>query len=149
MKKSLSIMAILFTVGSLAFISNVSAGRGQMGPGHTPGVSCRQQGTVDPKLHQQFMDESEGLRTALQEKRAAYFEMMRAESPDKATAQQLWSEMFDLQTQIRAKAAALGITPMGPGCEVGPPCDGMGPDGEGRPPCNGMGPRGCNCQKAQ
>lgn len=141
MKKSLSLIAIIITAGSLAFISNVSAERGHMGPGpgpaHTSGATCRQQGTVDPQLHQQFMDESEGLRTALHEKRAAYFAMMREESPDKAQAQQLWSEMFDLHTQIRAKATALGITPMGPDAE------------EDRPPCNGMGPRGCNCQKAQ
>jgi len=143
MKKSLSLMAIIVTItaGSLAFIANVSAEGGHMGtgpgPAHATGAACRQQGTVDPKLHQQFMDESEGLRSALHEKRAAYFEMMRGESPDKTLAQQLWSEMFDLQTQIRAKATALGITP-------------MGPDGdEDRPPCDGMGPRGCKCQKAQ
>lgn len=135
MKKTLSLIAILLTFGSLAVIQNVRAGGGQTGtgPGFTPGANCRQQATVDPQTHQQFMDATEGLRTELLAKRSAYFALMNGPAPDKEEAGQIWSEMFDLQTQIRAKAAEFGITPMGPG---------LGGPGPG----NGLGTPRCNCR---
>ena len=135
MKKTLSLIAIIVAFGSLAAMQNVSAGGAQMAhePGFTPGVSCRQQSTVDPQIHQQFMDATEMLRTELLAKRSAYFELMNSTAPDKAEAQQIWSEMSDLQTQIRAKATELGITPMGPG---------LGGPGPG----NGIATPRCNCQ---
>ena len=135
MKKTLSLIAIIVAFECLAAIQNVSAGGEQMAhePGFAPGVSCRQQSTVDPQIHQQFMDATETLRTELLAKRSAYFELMNSTAPDKAEAQQIWSEMFDLQTQIRAKAIELGITPMGPGVE-------------GHGPCNSMSATRCNCQ---
>lgn len=136
MKKTLSLLALIVTFGSLAVIQNVSAGRDHMelDAGLTTGAHCRQQATVDPKVHQQFLDETEGLRTELLTKKGAYAELMNSPAPDKQAAQQIWSEMFDLQTQIRAKALDLGITP-------------MGPEGDCFEPCKGMANPRCNCSK--
>jgi Spy/CpxP family protein refolding chaperone len=138
MKKTLSLVVILLAFSSLAVNQNVWAGQGQMAPesGFPSGANCRQQPTVDPKIHQQFMEATEGLRGELMVKRSAYVELMNSATPDKETAQQMWSEMFDLQTQIRVKATELGVSPM----EL---CI------EGPGPCNGTGTPRCKCQNSK
>ena len=132
------VVAAFFTLtlaGEIMAAGTQAQDRTKSTPGFPSGINCRQQSTVDPQTHQEFMDATEGLRTELLAKRSAYFELMNSTSPAKEEAQQIWSEMFDLQTQIRAKATELGITPMG-----GP---GFGSSG----PCNGTGTHCSNCQK--
>ena len=137
MKKTLSLIASTLAFGILPFTQSVGAGQGQIasGPACPSPVNCRLQSTVAPQTHQQFMDATEGLRNELLVKRDVYFEIINSSTPDKEAAQQIWSEMFDLQTQIRAKAAELGVTPIGPS---------LG----GQVPCNGMNTPRCNCRNA-
>ena len=137
MKKTMTVLAIALTVGVLGY-QIADAGPGRWGGGFGPGY-CNGYGTDASATSQEwqtFQDETADLRKQLFEKRNEYFSMMNGENVDKDAAQALWSDIFDLQKQIREKAEAAGIDPQ----------EGFGPRG-GRRGYAWNGPRGgyfCN-----
>ena len=137
MKKTITTLALSLTLGlAISQISEAGWGKGLgNGPGSCGSPSCAQSTTADNEAFQEFLAETETLRTDLFEKRSEYFEIMRSGDVDKDEAQVVWSEMFDLKKQIQEKATALGIEP-GAGGRGG--CGG-GPAANASPDCNGSG----------
>lgn len=106
MKKALSILAIVLTLGALGYqVANAGPGR-DWGPGNSNGPAFN---TATGEKWQAFKNDTADLRKQLREKRRAYFKLMQGDKVDKKAAEALWSDMFDLRTQIRAKAAAAGL----------------------------------------
>lgn len=104
MKKALSILAIALTFGALSYqIAKAGPGRG-WGPGNGPAVTA-----ANSEKWQAFKADTADLRKQLGEKRRAYFNLMKGDKVDKTAAEALWSDMFDLRAQIKAKAAADGL----------------------------------------
>ena len=139
MTRRIATIALTLTLG-LAAAPFAVAGWGHgpgPGAGHvmSPGVNCPTAQAVDDETRQQFFDDTEDLRQQLFEKRSAYFQLMSQANPDKDEAEALWSEIFDLQQEIQAKAAEYGMTPgLGRGgCGGGPAGCPQGGGGCGRP----------------
>lgn len=100
------------------------------GPANCPNANG---GAVDQAAldaRQKFFEESAPLREKLFAKRGEYQELLRQENVDKDKANALWSEIFDLQTELRQLASDRGL-----------PQAGFGP---GPGSCNGSGP-GAGC----
>jgi Spy/CpxP family protein refolding chaperone len=112
MKKTMTALAIALTLGVIGSqIANAGPGRGWRGgwgPGRCNAPYCNTEGS---EKWQAFRKDTADLRRQLSEKRAEYFDLMNGENIDKHAAQSLWSEMFDLKSQIREKAKAAGIDP--------------------------------------
>ena len=132
MKKTLTALAIALTVVVIGYqIADAGPGRGWRGCNGPYGAY----NSAPSQEWQTFQDDTADLRKQLHEKRAEYVAVMNGDNVDKDAAQALWSEMFDLKSQIREKAVAAGINPedgFGPGRGRGP--------GRGEYTCNG--PRG-------
>lgn len=143
MKKTLVTLALAMAVG-LAGINMAEArwGGGGYGPGQggCNGPRGGQFSAEDQEARQEFFNETKELRTQLREKQAAYFEEMNKETPDKDAANAIWSEIFDLQSQIQAKAAEAGIER---GLGRGPGFGGRGANS----PCGGPGSYDCYSQQ--
>jgi Spy/CpxP family protein refolding chaperone len=122
-KATVFIMAITF--GIIAFHQLATAGPGQRGgygggwgcggPGGYDGPGCEYNRQGLDKESQQawemFYNDTAELREQLYAKRAEYHNVLNQENVDKDLAAQLWSEIFDLQTQIREKAITAGVKP--------------------------------------
>jgi Spy/CpxP family protein refolding chaperone len=106
MKKALSILAIALTLGVFSYqAANAGPGRG-WGPCNCNGPHAN---TEKSENWQAFKKDTTDLRQQLREKRRAYFSLMNGEKVDKKKAETLWSDMFDLRAQIKAKAMAAGL----------------------------------------
>lgn len=116
MNKRLTAITLAAVLG--IFVSHAAYARWAGGPGtgngYGPGScgNCNKMAVVDSEAKRAFLEETATMRTELVEKRSAYFALMNnSETPDKEEAQLLWSEMFDLQQQIQAKAIEAGMDP--------------------------------------
>lgn len=140
MKKTILSLALAVAVG-LAGINMAEArwGGGGYGPGQggCNGPRGGQFSAVDQEARQEFFNETTELRAQLRDKQAAYFEEMNKENPDKEVANAIWSETFDLQAQIQAKAAEVGFTGG----------NGRGPGYDGNTLCGGPGSYNCYNQQ--
>ena len=106
MKKTMTALAIALTVGVLGY-QIADAGPGHWGGGGGPGGCNGPYGASNAAPSQEwqtFRDDTADLRKQLREKRTEYHTLMNGENVDKDAAQALWSEMFDLQKQIRDKS---------------------------------------------
>ena len=156
MKKTLTVLA-LTTIMALGAISPALAGWwgrgwgwGESGSGTgNCGGPCYTQDldAGNDKARQDFLEESRDLRQQLFDRKEAYFELMGQENPDKEAAAAIWSEIFDLQNQLRKMADEAGVGPAqgrggdrgyGPADCGGPGC-GYGPRGGRGRGCNGPG----------
>lgn len=106
MKKTIMTLALIVAVG-ITGINMAEAGWGGCnGPG---GWNSDTSFTYEDM--EKFHDDTADLRKQMFEKRNEYYEAMNQETPDKERAQQIWSEMFDLQNAMHAKALANGMMP--------------------------------------
>lgn len=138
MKKIIAAVAVVATVGLFGsqFALAQRGMGGGMGPGMGPG-NCWQTGTPGANAQvmdettlatrQAFLDATTDLRREMAGKRAEMRAIMNSASPDEARAGKLAEEMFDLRTQIQAKATETGW---------------KGGFGGGGYWCNGYGPGG-------
>ncbi len=127
MKKALSILAIALTFGAINYqvaIAGPGWGGGR-GPGNCNGPYAT---TENSEKWQAFKEDTADLRQQLRENRRAYFTLMNSDKVDKNAAETLWSDMFDLRAQIKAKATAAGLQL---------PPRGFGRHNRGRHGCNG------------
>lgn len=133
MKKILATTALAVILG-VATYQMATAGPGWRGGCNGPGAAwCENAGTADQatiEARQKFFDESASLRETLHTKRAEYRDLLSQETVDKDKASALWSEIFDLQAELKQMAVDSGM-PAGTG----------GP-GFGRGGCNGPGAAG-------
>jgi len=78
---------------------------------------------VDPEKRDAFLKETESQRREMATLRGEYQALLARENPDPKQAGELHARMFDLRSQIHAKAAQAGIGGgygMGPGYGHGP-----------------------------
>jgi hypothetical protein len=134
------VLGLVTALTLITYTYNAEAGgcgRGCGGGGCNSGFSQQAPTPEELQAQENFFNDTAALREQLFEKRAEYFDVLSQDNPDKDLAAQIWSEMFDLQTQLREKAAEAGIeTGFGPG--PGPRGCGQGcggPQGDGAP-CN-------------
>ena len=116
MKKLITAIALTAAIGLFSHSASARWGQGPgngNGGGFGPGScgNCDQSSTVDAEARQTFYEETEGLRDQLRTLRIEYFSLVNSEDADKDLAQDLWSQMFDLQQQIQAKATEAGLDP--------------------------------------
>lgn len=110
MKKTLITLGLVLAVGFLG----LNSAKAQWGGGYGPGA-CNGPGNFTGETSsayediEQFHNDTAELRKQIFEKRSEYFEVMSQETPDKVLAGQIWSEMFDLQNEMRTKAAEAGM----------------------------------------
>lgn len=111
MKKLILAIALALLVGITGFkVAEAGwGGRANCGSGPCNSSGCNNNSAVDQEAYDKFHEETIELRTRLMEKRSEYFAALNEDHPDKEYAAQLWSEMFDLQEQLRDKAEAVGI----------------------------------------
>ena len=74
----------------------------------------------DSADRQKFYSETDEIRNQLFELRQQYAETLDSDPVDKEKAEELWSQIFDLQTEIRTMAREKGIVLGGPGYCLGP-----------------------------
>ncbi|MBU0673587.1 MAG: periplasmic heavy metal sensor [Proteobacteria bacterium] len=125
MKKSIAVLTAIAVFG-LVGVQAATAGRGFGGNGFCNG-DCQsgEYTSEDFQKREQFRTDTTELRRQLFEKRGEYAQILDQENPDKDAAAQLWSEIFDLESQLRQQADAAGIENFGKG------------QGRGRGGCNG------------
>ena len=108
MKKTILAAALVMAVGFAGY--NVAqAGFGPGGCNGPGGWGAENGPTVTYEEMEQFHNDTSELRRQLFEKRAEYFEVVNQEDPDKELAKTLWSEMYDLQSEMHQKAEAAGM----------------------------------------
>ncbi len=145
MKKVLVAAALFVSLGMVG-IQQVDA-RGPGGCGG-PGDCWKSRGgaavqTMDEetlKKHEAFRAETTELRKEMAVKRAQMRALMHSENPDDGKAGDIAGQLFDLRTQMHAKADAAGLEGFGPGYGRG--CDGPGDCFRGKG--GGQGGRGCD-----
>lgn len=120
----LTLAAVLaFTAFSYQYVAaGPFSGRG---PGYGcggPGCGGNALNKEDFAAREKFYDDTRETRKKLFELRQEYGETLNAEPVDKARAEEIWSQMFDLQTDLRKQAEEQGVT-------LGGPRDCLGPDG--------------------
>ena len=112
MKKTIVTLALALAVG-FAGINMAEArwGGGGYGPGQggCNGPRGGQFSEEEQEARQEFFHDTKELRDQLRDKQAAYFDEMNKDDADKDIAGEIWSEIFELQSQIQAKAAEAGI----------------------------------------
>ena len=122
MKKLILTLAAVIAVGVLSYqVADANpytrgGGYGCGGPGYGRSVGNNE----NFEAREKFYTETKEIRKQLFEKRGEYAEVLNTDPVDKAQAQELWSEIFDLQTQIRKLAADQDIFVGGPGYCLGP-----------------------------
>ena len=121
--KKVTVFALIITFGFFALQQLATAGPGwggggwgccggpggNDGPGH--GYNRQAPDKEAQQAWEEFYNDTEELREQLYTKRAEYYDVLNQENVDKELAAQLWSEIFDIQTQIREQAATAGIKP--------------------------------------
>ena len=135
------VLSLVMALTIVTYTYNAEAGncgRGCGGGAQCNNGSSAQAPTAEElQAQENFFNDTAALREQLFEKRTEYFSVLSQENPDKDLAAQIWSEMIDLQTQMREKAAEAGIEPAfgrGPGPRgCGNGCG--NPQGDGAP-CN-------------
>ncbi len=142
MKKAIAALALAATIGLFGF-QQAEAQRGSMGWGGGPAAAdCFRGGNIEAmdaetkKTYNAFMEETYDLRKEMFSLREQMRALRFADSPDQQAIDEVADKMFDIRSQIQAKADELGWQG-GPG--IG--CDGSGP-GNGMGCGKGMG-RGC------
>ncbi len=103
-------------LGLILFAAPVFAGPGAMGFGGDgmmgrPGMMSGQD-KPDPdeaRLITRFREDTKALRREMMVKRMRMRALMRAEAPDDVKVGKLAGELFDLQDQLRKKAAKAGV----------------------------------------
>lgn len=140
MKKSILTLALAATIGLAGFQladARPFGGYGMMA-GYCDGPNCVAQGTLDEEALQAreaFYEATQELRRAIQSKQAQLQAAINA--GDEARAQTLSEEVFDLRSQMRARAGEAGIAR---GDRFGS-CGGPGLGGRGGYGGRGAGPR--------
>jgi|GEM_PF-1194336 len=110
MKKLVTAIGLAAAIGIISQSVEARWGNGPgTGSGHGPCGNCDQNSPVDAEARHSFFDETQELRTQLREKRSEYFALLNRDNVDKDEAQTIWSDMFDLQQQLQAKAAEAGL----------------------------------------
>lgn len=138
MRKVIAATALAVLLG-VATYQMADAGPGWRGACGGPGTAwCDNGGSNDGsadqatiEARQKFFEESATLRASLHAKRAEYRDLLAQGTVDKDKASALWSEIFDLQTELKQMAADNGM-PASPGFSRG----------FGRGGCNGPGGAG-------
>jgi len=122
MKTLILTLAVVLTFGTLSYqIADADpyAGRGYGygcgGNGGGPAFSKQ-----DFAAREKFYDETREIRKQLFELRQQYAETLNTDPVDKTRAEELWSQIFDLQTEIRKLATEKEIFLGGPGYCLGP-----------------------------
>lgn len=142
MKKLLVAAALIASLGMVG-IQQVAA-RGPGGCGgpqdcwqNRGGAAVQTMDAETLKKHDAFRAETTVLRKEMAVKRAQMRALMHSENPDEAKAGDIAARLFDLRTQMQAKADQAGLQGFGPGYGRG--CDGSGGgQGYGRG-CDGPG----------
>ncbi len=115
MKKAIVALALIAAVGFAGANAAearwgggwMMGGAGGNGPGYCNGPGSS--GNQDYEAIKNFQNETTELREQIFEKRQEYAEILRQENPDKELAKQIWSELFDLQNEMREKALTAGL----------------------------------------
>jgi hypothetical protein len=123
MKTLILTLAAVLVFGTLSYQyadARPFGGRGGFGPGCggcANGPALSDQDLAD---REKFYEETEPIRRQLFELRQQYAETLDSDPVDKDKAEELWSQIFDLQTEIRTMAKEQGIVLGGPGYCLGP-----------------------------
>lgn len=124
MKKFILTVAAAISIGTLSY-QIADANPYARGNGYGCGVPGYGQSALNKEgfdAREKFYEESKEIRKELFEKRSEYAEILNADPVDKGQAQEVWSEIFDLQAQIRKLAAEQDVF-------VGDPNYCLGPNG--------------------
>lgn len=153
MKKTLTFVLLSLVLGVTISTPALASWWGRW-PGFAPGncgnpCACRDQDADLDQARRDFRSESRELRQQLHDRKEAYRELMGQDAPNKAAAAQLWSEIFDLQTELQQMATTAGLAgDRRPGRDADPASGavvasrcGNGPRGNGGRGCGG--PLGC------
>jgi hypothetical protein len=124
MKKLILVMAAIVALGTLTYrIAGADPYQGGGGYGYGcngPGYGWKAPDKVSFEAREKFYEATKDLRKQLYEARTDYAEVMAADPVDKTRAQELWSEIFDLEKQIRTLAAEQDVFIGGAGFCLGP-----------------------------
>ncbi len=107
MKKTIVTLALVVAIG---FTGISLAQAAFFGPG-----ACNGPGGLNGKSSftyedmEKFHNDNAELRRELFEKRTEYYKAINQETPDKALAKTLWSEIYDLQNEMHEKALKTGM----------------------------------------
>ena len=150
MKPLILTLAAVLAFGTLSYqIADAGPGSGRgyggcgngpsSGRGYTPDYGGCDGGPAfneqDSAAREKFFADTSEIRKQLFELRQQYAETLNSDPVDKAAAEELWSQIFDLQTEIRKMAEENGITPGGPGYCRGP--EGYNEEGADKSSFNG------------
>ncbi|HBH28643.1 MAG TPA: hypothetical protein DDX99_07330 [Desulfofustis sp.] len=111
MKKQLIITLLVIGLSGAGLSQAIARGNygGQGGPG------CMQRDPAVVEKLDAFFQENAELRKQMAMKRTEYKAVMSADNPDPAVAAALAGELFDLRTDLRAKADEAGVAQYLPG----------------------------------
>ena len=120
--KKVTVFALIITFGIIAVHQLATAGPGWGGRGWGCGGSGgsgdpgygynRQAPDKEAQLAwEKFYNDIAELREQLYAKRSEYYDAVNRENVDKELAARLWSEIFDIQTQIHEQATTAGLKP--------------------------------------
>lgn len=149
MKKVLVATALVATLAIIGIQQAGAYGPGEcwQNRGGAPGQTLDKE-TL--KKYEAFRTETAEIRKEMTIKRAQMQALMQGDNPDADRAGELASTLFDLRTQIQAKADDAGLQGFGPG--YGRDCNGPGDCYRGRGGGQGYG-RGCdgpgNCNQGR
>ena len=146
MKKVLLAAALIATLGMVGIQQAGARGPGGYGG---PGDCWQGRGgaavqTMDEKTlkkYDAFRADTTELRKEMAVKRAQMSALMHSDNPDEGKAGDIAATLFDLRTQMQAKADEVGLQGFGPGYGRG--CDGPGDCFRGKGGGQGYG-RGCD-----
>lgn len=121
MKTAIFTLAAVLTFGLLSYQlafagSNTSQGYGCGGPG----VGRTALNTENSTARDKFYAETRATRKQLSDLRQEYAVVLNTDPVDKDRAEELWSEMFDLRTEIQTLAKEQGILLGGTAYCLGP-----------------------------
>ena len=125
MKALILTMAAVIAFGTLSYQyadAGPFAGPAGYGPGCGGCANGNGPAVNDQDLEERdkFYEETTEIRKQLFELRQQYADTLNADPVDKDKAAEIWSQIFDLQNEIRTKAKEQGIVLGGPGYCLGP-----------------------------
>lgn len=146
MKKVLLAAALIATLGMVGIQQAGARGPGGYGgPGDCwqgrGGTAVQSMDEETLKKYEAFRVDTTELRKEMAVKRAQMRALMSGDNPDEAKAGDLAAQLFDMRTQMQAKADVAGLQGFGPGFGRG--CNGPGDCYQGKGGGQGYG-RGCD-----